>query len=278
MRRLILVIVAWALVLAAPALAERRFRDSTGENAAAADITSVIVLDDAATGNVEFTVFVANSVNLANDGFGDEVAFDLFIDADRNRATGNPRGFDAEISLGGQQDGVSHWDGREMSPTVGTTGWGFATHSFSVSVARTDILLKRPKQSFDFVAVSHRETANHVDVVDAAPDHGVYTYTLAVLPPPAHVVSSAVAVTIAAAAGQLFQVGQFSVSLSDGTTVPMRDQSCTASVAGTRIRGTGAGHCTWLLPTTSRGKRLVVIVSGHHAGHRYRKRLTYRIA
>ena len=268
--------VAAALLLAVPAFAQQRYRDSTGENPAAADIASVSVSNDATTGDVGFTVFVTNSVNLEKE-FGRAVSFDLLIDADRNPATGNPRGFDAEVSLGGQHDGVLHWDGKRMSPIDGTTVAGFSNDSFYVYVARTAILLKRPKQSFDFVVVSHRETSK-LDSVDVAPNHGVYTYTLAGVPPPAHVVSSAVAVTIAATAGHLFQVGQFSVNLSDETTAPISDQGCTASIAGKPIQGTGAGHCTWLLPRTSRGERLVVIVSGHHAGHRYAKRLTYRIA
>ena len=42
--------------------------------------------------------------------------------------------------------------------------------------------------------------------------------------PPARVVSTAVAVTVTAAAGDLFQVGQFSVGLSNDTTAPIANQ------------------------------------------------------
>ena len=54
MRRPLMVTVVAALVLAMPALADRRYRDATGENPAAADIASVTVSNDATTGEIEF--------------------------------------------------------------------------------------------------------------------------------------------------------------------------------------------------------------------------------
>jgi hypothetical protein len=262
-----------ALVLALPALADRRYPDPAGDSPGGADITSVTVSNVAATGTVEFSVHVTNNQIEAELRRG-EVSFDVFIDADRNAATGDPHGFDAEVS---SDTGVSHWNGTQMSPVSGVFFSGFSSDSFDESVSRQLILLKRANQSFRFVVVSHRTTSTG-DIVDTAPNHGYYSYTLAGAPPPPRVVSTGVAVTVTPAAGQLFQVGEFSAGLANNTTAPIKDERCAASIAGTPIAGTGAGHCSFLLPSDASGKQLVVIVSGHYRGHRYKKRLTYRIA
>lgn len=273
MRRLIVVSMVAALLLAMPAFAERRYRDSTGENRAAVDISGVTVSNDATTGDVEFTVLV-KSGQLEKELIGGQVSVDVFIDADRNRDTGNPQGFDAEVST---DAGVQRWDGKEMLPQAGTLSFGYSVNTFDVSLPGKRILLTRPKQSFAFLVVSHRMTSNH-DAVDVAPNHGVYAYTLAGPPPLAHVVTTAVAVTVTPAAGQLFAVGQFSAGLSDGTTAAIANQRCSASIAGVPIPSRSANDCTWLLPRASRGKRLVVLVRGRYRGHLYTKRLTYLIA
>ncbi len=276
-RGLIVATAVAALLLAVPALADQRYRDATGENPAALDIASVEVTNDATSGDVEFNVLLAHPYKNLYRELGRGTWFDIFIDSDRNRATGNPRGFDAEISTDPNNAGISHWNGKQMNPIDGTSTSGYSNDGFNVGAARTDILLRHPRQSFDFVVVTHRVSSGY-DAVDTAPNRGVYTYTLTGVPPPLRVVSTTVAVMSSAAAGDRFQVGQFSVSLTDGTTAPIEDQTCTASIGGKPIPGTGAGHCTWVLPTTSRGKQLVVSVSGHYRGHAYKKRLSYRIA
>ena len=178
MRRPLMVTVVAALVLAMPALADRRYRDATGENPAAADIASVTVSNDATTGEIEFAVQLVNSAQLEDEVALGQVSVDLLVDADRNPATGDPRGFDAEVSTEG---GVLHWDGKRMSPIDGILVGGFSADSVDVSLPQKDILLTRPKQTFDFVVVSHRLTSNQ-DAVDVAPNAGVYTYTLAGAP------------------------------------------------------------------------------------------------
>jgi hypothetical protein len=278
LRTLIVTMGLAALVLAVPAAAQKNYRDATRENSASVDIASVTVSNDATTGDVGFTVFLARSYDL-KDEIAREMGFDIFIDADRNRATGNPRGFDAAISIegsGGGGGGIMHWRRNQWVSLDGVTTVGVSDDSFYVYVAGADILVRHPKQAFEFVVVTHRTTSNR-DAVDRAPNRGAYTYTLAGPPRPAHVVSTAVAVLSAPAAGYLFEVGQFSASLSDGSVAPFEDQRCTASIAGRPLRGTGAGLCSWALPRASRGKRLAVIVSGHYAGQRYTKRLAYTV-
>ena len=66
---------------------------------------------------------------------------------------------------------------------------------------------------------------------------------------------------------------------SSPTARPSRrpGSKCTATVGGAKLKGTGAGGCTFTLPTKAKGKKLVVTVSGHYGGATLSKTVSYTV-
>jgi len=78
-------------------------------------------------------------------------------------------------------------------------------------------------------------------------------------------------------AGTHVHVGPLAVKLSDGTSVSATSSKCTATVGGAKLKGTGAGGCTFALPQKAKGKKLVVTVSGHYGGATLSKTVAYTV-
>ncbi len=274
----------WALVLATPAAADTTYADTTGENPAAADIGTIVVSNDPAAQTVTFKVQILNMPTVEANA-----EIDVLVDADRNPTTGES-GFDDDFFLGDGGWGFDRWDGTQFqdAPEVAslpvTYGAGLLVVTMPLSV-----LGGVTTGSFDFAVLTFRGDPS-APVTDQAPDAAPpYTYTLAAPPPPQPkpskpkpkpkptIVGSTVKVPVPAKAGRRFVVGRFSARLSDGTAVATSAQRCSATLGGTTLHGTGAGHCTFVLPKKAKGKKLVVTVSGRDGTVALRKRLVYRV-
>jgi len=59
-------------------------------------------------------------------------------------------------------------------------------------------------------------------------------------------------------AGRAFQAPVVRITLSDGTTILAPKYRCVAQLGGKLLRGKGRGGCTFTLPKTAKGKRLLV--------------------
>src|SRR5262245_33982633 len=115
--RLLTMLVLGVVLVAMPAVAlggdarhdknSVTFPDSTGEDAAAPDITSVVVSNDDA-GLITFQINVSNPPALTQDMF-----FLIFIDADQKATTGDPQsnGADYVIELDPGSVGLFQWNG-----------------------------------------------------------------------------------------------------------------------------------------------------------------------
>ena len=118
-RRPIVLVVAIALLAIAPAIARgnsarsesntQTYQDSTGEDAAAPDITTVTVSNDDA-GTISFQINIANRPALTPD-----MLIDILVDSDNNPATGEPNsGADYAIELVAGAVDLFRWNGSDF--------------------------------------------------------------------------------------------------------------------------------------------------------------------
>jgi hypothetical protein len=257
-KKVLLVVAALsALAFAGPAAADQTYADATGENAAAADISGITVSNSPAAGTITMKVTLANRPNL-DDGS----SLLVFLDTDRNSATGSTSGgFEYLFGLdsGGYQwlkwDGTQFGDAGVQLPVTFTGG--IAT--FTVNAADIGSV-----GSFDFAVVTFSGPDPNNPITDVAPEDGqpLFTYTLATI----QIVPTSVAAVPSglARAGKPFSIKALTVNLSNGTQARATAVSCTATLGGLKLRGTGAGGCTFKLPAKSKGKKLVVNAKGKY--------------
>jgi hypothetical protein len=261
-----LLVAIGLLVFASPAFADTSYADPSGENAAAADITSIVVSNDPAAHTVTFKVQVANMPAFEENAF-----LALAFDSDHNAATGDSDGFDSQFLVGSPGYLFERWDGTQYTQV---TGLGIVVNYQNglLTAVFHESDLAATLTTFDFIVLSVRGPDPNNPVVDIAPDGPpAYQYTLAAAPaaPPAAtptVQGSTVAFKVAPKAGKKAVVGPLAVKLTDGTSVTATSEHCSGTLGGKHLTGTGTGGCTFTLPKTSKGKRLVVKVTGRYGG------------
>jgi hypothetical protein len=238
-----------------PATAAASYPDSTGENAAAPDITTVAVSNDAA-GLITFRVEVPNRPELTA-GMTAIVA----LDADRNPATGNADYGGAEYLLylePGWGD-LNYWNGATWDNSIPQSTLTFAYASgatFTINASELGGIA-----AFNFWVAVGSGFDTETPQLDWAPGSGAWTYELVFAPrleagrvtlspkrPRAGArLVAALPVTVARGAAR--------EQLSDAAKV-----TCTGAVAGRRLRaaGTAVGgvaECAWKVPRNARGQR-----------------------
>jgi hypothetical protein len=167
-------IVAAALVLAAPARAERTFNDPAGDSGAAHDVTTVAVSND--TTQVVLSFPVPNPwPNLRQ---AEDQAWLLMINADRNPATGDGGN---EVRVFEQRGAVVHrWNG---SSWVDAPPDGISVR-FELSSSQAAWRVQLPRKllgdttGFDFELVFAKWVGNEIGAADRAPDSGSWRYEL----------------------------------------------------------------------------------------------------
>jgi hypothetical protein len=264
--RVLLVAVA-ALVFTGAASADTTFTDTTGEDAAAADISTVVVSNDPVAKTFKIAAQIANMPTLETNA-----ELDIVFDSDRNAATGQ-QGLDFDFYVDSTGWGFTKWDGTQWVdvPTVTNVGVNYTNGLLTVVFNESDIAAS---QAFLFGVLSFRGPDPANPVIDTG---GPWTYTLAAAPvvKPATLTSTSVKVSSPPKAGAKFHVGSFAINLSDGTSVGATGVKCAATLGGVKLKGTGAGGCTFALPKTAKKKRLVVKVSGAYAAATVSKTVTF---
>ena len=265
-----LLVALGALAFASPAYADQNYTDATGEDAASADITTIAVANSPAARTLTFKVQIGNMPTLEENAL-----LVVFIDSDRNATTGG-NGFEYAFIADGTGYELDKWDGTKYAVVNAFT----AQVSFNAGLftAAFDPVSVGAPKAFDFAVVTFRGPDPNNPAVDVAPDgSGIYTYTPVVAAPVVKpsVKGSTVTVTPVPKAGTRVHVGPLAVKLSDGTSVSATGSKCTATVGGAKLKGTGAGGCTFALPKKAKGKRLVVTVSGHYGGSTLSKTVAY---
>jgi hypothetical protein len=175
---------------------------------------------------------------------------------------------------------LDKWDGTQFTAVSGFSAQ--VAYNAGLLTAVFDPAGMGSPKAFDFGVLTLRGPDPENPALDGAPDgNSLYTYTLVTAPPPTPakptVKGSTVTVTPTPRAGKRLKVGPFSVMLTDGTSVSTTGVKCTATVGGAKLKGTGAGGCTFTLPTKAKGKKLVVHVSGHYGAATLSKAVSYTV-
>lgn len=240
------------------------YTDTTGDSKSAPDISTVTASLDSGSGILGLGVTFANNDDLSNGG-----VLLIAIDADHNPSTGNQIGAEYEIAV--TQDGYlfQKWDGKQMSsfthqPVVVTTTAGHV----AIALCSCDL----GTQSFNFVVASAR--GNDLDI---APDNGEFSF-----PPSSTTQITLDSILVAPKpvkpkAGKRFSVSVGGAKLSTGEIVSVDSYSCTATLAGHALPGSGTGGCSWKLPKKAKGKKLVVDVTVSYQGASDTFEATYKV-
>jgi hypothetical protein len=244
------------------------YTDSIGDSGGAPDITNVAIKNDAG-GLVTFTITAT--------GFQEQTrTVWLFIDTDKNGATGSPSGCEYLLEAGYDSTGrwwdVYHWNG---------TDWASMAQTPTMQFARTGDVLTFTLGKADMGGVTGFafygrsalfDSSDNISASDDAPDGGMWSYDLSVSAPVAPpvavkpVVAAPVAVPAKPVAGKRMTV-TFAVTRSDsGAPMSTGTMICDPSIAGKVIThaesfANGQARLSFVVPKNAKGKQLRVKVT-----------------
>jgi hypothetical protein len=238
------------------------YQDSTGEDAQAPDITTVVVSNDDA-GNLTLKINISNRPALTSD-----MLMLLFLDTDQNPATGDPQSLGAEYAIQLQPGAVDlfHWNGTDYVAAQQQADLTFSYDATGATIRLSQGDLGGAKGfnfgmlAFSGIVVDAQGNADFSNAHDdAAPDigHGFYNYKVI-----AKIKLSQTAFTVTPAkAGKVFQASLAATQSDTGGPVASGTVACSATVGGKALRGThtlanGIASCVWHLPKTAKGKTL----------------------
>jgi hypothetical protein len=295
--RLLTVLALGALLVALPAVAlggsarhaanSTTYPDSTGEDPAAPDITSITVSNDDA-GNITFTVAVSNRPALTPDMY-----FLIFIDTDHNPATGDAASLGAEYVIELEPGAVNlfQWNGSDFvrASSQASLTYSYLSTGPVIRISAAD-LGKTSMFNFGTVAASGFaiDPTGNPDFTnvhrDFAPDsgHGFYSYQVLT-----KLILTATSFTTApkpAKAGRPFAASLAANENDTGDPVTAGTVTCAATinfqriVAVTHIVTNGVANCVWRLPATAKGKtlrgKITLVVRGASVTRTFSARVT----
>lgn len=259
----------------------------------AADVTTVVVNNDA-SGQITFQVNAAAPFTKAN-GVG------IFIDADQNRATGDPQssGADYMLTADDATNGwdLQRWDGTAWAEapahaTVRVSG-GTGTNQLTISVNRSEVGVS---VGFNFW-VSSIDGNGGPGHIDLAPDTDTWNYQLQGVSPAAPAAPVRLTVVGARApspakAGRDFTLVMV-VRRSDtgGFVGSEATLSCSATIGGRRLAASAKAFvivtvgstrvtvpvCAWPVPHGARGRTLRAAITVEYAGARVTRHVRERV-
>jgi len=276
----------------APAAAERvaanstTYQDSSGENPAAPDITTLTTSNTDA-GVIQFRAVIANRAQLTQD-----MLLLLFVDSDANPQTGDPAelGADYVIEIFGGEASLFRWDGtnftrRAGDPPATSLIFGYQ-NGVTVTISAAE-LGNTKRLRFSFLAVSGvtvDPTTGDTDftnaVADIAPAAGAGLYLYEVkLTPASLVVRSLRPTPKNPTAGRSFMLRLVAARSDTGAVVQNGRVTCVGRVGNVRVKAQvqrvvgGAATCTWNLAPGAKGKTfrgsVAVVFEGLRASQGY---------
>jgi hypothetical protein len=248
---------------AATASNSATFTDSTGEDPAGPDITTVVVSNDDA-GTITFRINIPNRPQFGTT----DMLMLMFIDTDSNQSTGDPQSFGADyaIQLLGGEILLFKWDGTTFSlaATQSTLSYSWSGGA-TVTINASDLGNSR-KINFDVLVLSGLvidpmtgaidDTKAHADV---APTVGLYPYEVK-LTPPTLVVKSFTHAPVRPTAGKIFTLRLVATRSDTGAVLQGGQVACVGRVGAARLVATvhrvtgGAATCVFRIPKTANGK------------------------
>lgn len=277
------------------------FSDPAGDANGAADVTAVAVSDDPASGIVQFTL-TANGQMAIDPALAPEL--DVYIDTDRNPATGSPAGFEFPGSPPGA-DYMLFYERTTMNSDGGFeswngTSWPDLPQSATMSFSRDgDTVTWRLSKSdlgttggFDFYVCAEIFVGRLAVLVglDRAPEVGVWSYALSSPTTTTTTAKTAVKPLIGAPttmpkkaiAGKRFTV-VFPVTRSDtGAPLTSGKMNCDPSVQGKVIRHAesfknGNARLAFTIPNNAKGKLLKVKLTIEYGGRSTTRVSTFHV-
>jgi hypothetical protein len=249
-----------------PAANSVTFGDSTGEAPDAPDITTAVVSNTNA-GLITFKLNIPNRPTLAED-----MLINVDVDADNNPATGDPEllGADYSIQLFQSRTDLFRWDGTSFTRTATDPPQASLVFSYAggatlrISAAE---LGNTTRFKFGAIVISGIKVDPNGDPdftnakADLAPDpgHGLWSYEVNTAP------LRLLARKFTAGkpkAGALYTVRLVAARNDTGALLESGQVTCKASVGGKPLRArtqrfvNKEARCTWLIPSTARGKAM----------------------
>jgi hypothetical protein len=259
------------LFAVAPAGAANKvtYQDSTGEDPAAPDITTIVVSNDDA-GMMTFRINIPNRAQLTRD-----MLVDMLLDTDANPATGDPDnlGADYAIELFLGEVALFKWDGTGLTRRAGDPPATTLIYSWSggVTIKISAAELGNTKKfNFAVVAVSGivvDETTGVPNfdnaVADAAPAATAGLYSYAVKIAPARLVFKSLTKAPATPkAGKTFTVRMSATRSDTGAAIVNGRVDCVAKAGARAVQPRserfvgGQAVCVFKIPAGSAGKTL----------------------
>ncbi len=267
---LVLLLAGSAVAMPTSALAKRSaaransqtFTDSTGEDPAAPDITTVVVSNDDA-GLITFKVNISNRPTLTTD-----MTVLMFLDTDQQATTGDSQASGAEYAIELDPGSVDlfKWNGSDYvaAPSQTSVTYSYDATGATIRASAADL---GGTKGFNFFLAAFSgittDAAGNADFtnakVDAAPDagHGVYTYQ--VLTKLTLNVEAFTTSPKPAKAGKKFVASLAATESDTKGPVQAGAVTCTATVGGKHPSATvhrvanGIATCSWVLPRNVKG-------------------------
>ena len=254
-----------------PAANSTTYTDSTGENPAAPDITTIVVSNDDA-GMISFKVNLPNRPTL-----GQDMLIEIGVDTDSNAATGDPdlAGVDYVMQLLRGEINLFRWDGtgftrRFGDPPAVTLSFSYAG-GITVRISASELgNTKRLRFYVDVIsglAIDPMTGAPYCSTTptpcpeDFAPGGGAGLYPYEVkITPPTLVVRKLTPTPKTPTAGRPFTLRLVAARSDTGAVVQNGKVTCVGRIGNARLTAqvqrviAGAATCTWNIPPLAKGK------------------------
>jgi len=266
---------------------EVTFTDSTGEDPAAPDITTIVVTNDDA-GMITFRVNIPNRPTYTRD-----VGLIMFLDSDANQATGDTQtlGADHVIQLIAGEILLFRWDGTDYTLSATQSSLSYAWQAGATVRINASDLNNTRRFNFDALVLSGitiDEVTGALDCPeatcksDAAPTIGFFTYPV-LLTRPTLVVRSVTRTPARPTAGRTFTLRMATARSDTGAVLRNGRVTCVGRSGNARLRAIvarvqrGAVTCTWRIPPRASGRTfrgsVTVVFEGLRASRSYSARI-----
>jgi hypothetical protein len=265
------------------------YQDSTGENPAAPDITTLVASNNDA-GIISLRLNIPNRPAFARD-----MLIGVNVDTDNNAATGDEDGADYAIEITLGEIFLYRWDGENFTRRAGDPSAVSLVFSYqggvTIGISAAE-LGNTTRFKFSAVAISGiviDETTGAFDfanaIADFAPavDAGSYAYEVRTAPATL-VVRRVTTLPARATAGRLFTLRLVAARSDTGAVLQNGRVTCVGRAGTTRLRARvarvtgGAAVCTWQIPANAKGKRFRGSVAVVFEGLRATRSISRRIA
>jgi hypothetical protein len=247
----------------AVAASTQTYPDSTGEDPASPDMTSIVVSNDD-VGGLTFRINTPNRPQFTQD-----MAVVVFLDSDANQATGDPAGLGTDylIEIFRGEVILYKWDGVDFAISATQSSLNHVWSSGATIRINASDLSNTRKFTFEVITVAnivYDDTTGAIDCSacarDFAPAVGLHTYTM-VLAKATLVVKKVSSTPKSPAAGKRFTFRMTAARSDTGATIRNGKVTCKGRVGTTSLKAktakvvNGAVTCVWVIPAKSKGKR-----------------------